>query len=203
MSPTWLARIEATLHATDAPPAGEAWNAGELVDLLPPGQGRTPAAVLVPLRPAGAELQVLMTRRTESLRHHAGQVSFPGGRLEPADAGPLAAALRESHEEVGLAPAQVRPLGFLDPFETITGYHVWPVVAEVLPGFVARPDPTEVAEVFEVPLGFLLDPGNCRRVTVEYAGRERHYFEFRYRSHRIWGATAAVLVNLRQRLAGA
>ena len=153
MSPTWLARIEATLHATDAPPAGEAWNAGELVDLLPPGQGRTPAAVLVPLRPAGAELQVLMTRRTESLRHHAGQVSFPGGRLEPADAGPLAAALRESHEEVGLAPAQVRPLGFLDPFETITGYHVWPVVAEVLPGFVARPDPTEVAEVFEAIRG--------------------------------------------------
>lgn len=202
MSPAWLARIEATLHAPDAPPGGEAWNASELVDLLPRGQVRTPAAVLVPLRATGGELQVLMTRRTDSLRHHGGQVSFPGGRLEPADAGPLEAALRESEEEVGLAPALVRPLGFLDPFETITGYHVWPVVAEVLPGFVARPDPTEVAEVFEVPLGFLLEPGNCRRVAVEYAGRERHYFEFRYGSHRIWGATAAMLVNLRQRLAG-
>lgn len=200
MTPPSLQRIAAALYAPDAPPAGAPWNAGELAGILAPEQPRTPAAVLVPLIERAAGVQVLLTRRTDSLRHHAGQISFPGGRMEPDDESPLAAALRETCEEVGLAPDRLEPLGFLDPFETITGYHVWPAVARVATPFQLRPDPSEVAEAFEVPLGFLLDPGNCRQVGMEYAGRVRHYYQFQYGQHRIWGATASMLVNLRERL---
>lgn len=198
-----LDRVARVLHAPDAPPRGPAWNAGELAGIVPPQQPRIPAAVLVPLVVRETGLQVLLTRRTDSLRHHAGQVSFPGGRIEAADADPVDAALREACEEVGLDRADAAPLGFLDPFETISAFHVWPVVARVAPAYRPRIDPTEVAEAFEVPLGFLLEPGNCHRVEAEFAGRVRHYHEFRYGPHRIWGATAAMLVNLREKLAGA
>ncbi|MBB5015614.1 8-oxo-dGTP pyrophosphatase MutT (NUDIX family) [Rehaibacterium terrae] len=197
-----LDRLAGVLHAPDAPPMGPAWNAADLRDLVPPAQPRIPAAVLVPLVLREGGLKVLLTRRTESLRHHAGQVSFPGGRIEAADGDPLRAALREAREEVGLGAEFARPIGFLDPFETITAYHVWPLVAWVAAGYRPVIDPGEVAEAFEVPLGFLLDPDNCRRVEVDYAGRPRHYYEFRYRHYRIWGATAAMLVNLREKLTG-
>jgi 8-oxo-dGTP pyrophosphatase MutT (NUDIX family) len=159
-----------------------------------------PAAVLVALVDRGDGLQVLLTRRHEQLRHHAGQISFPGGRIEADDAGPVAAALREAHEEVGLAPALVEPLGFLDPFVTITGFHVMPVVALIQPGFVPAPDPGEVDEVFEAPLDFLLDPASERNFEAEFAGRVRRIVEMQYGAYRIWGATAAMLVNLRRRL---
>ena len=196
-----LDRFARALHALDSPPAGLGWNIAELQDLLP-DQGRQlrPAAVLVGLVERDGEWQVLLTRRTDSLRHHAGQISFPGGRIEASDADPVRAALREAQEEVGLAPECVVPLGYLDPFVTITGFHVYPVVAQVHAGFAPTLDPAEVAEAFEVPLGFLLDPDNARRLEVDYRGGKRALIEFRYGDYRIWGATAAMLVNFRQRL---
>jgi len=147
---------------------------------------------------------VLLTRRTEALRQHAGQVSFPGGRIDPGDDGVLAAALREANEEIGLAAAQALPLGYLDPMRTVTGYRVVPVLARIAPTFVPRPDPAEVAAVFEVPLSFLLAPGNLHRLDIEFGGRVRHVLEYSpylaMPDQRIWGVTASILYNLRQRL---
>lgn len=194
-------RLPRALHALDAPPAGPGWNLPELADLLPDrGRSLRPAAVLVGLVERGSGWQVLLTRRTETLRHHAGQVSFPGGRIEAADPGPVAAALREASEEVGLAPERAEPLGYLDPFATITGFHVFPVVARIAADFSPRIDPNEVAEAFEAPLDFLLDPRNARRLEMDVRGHRRSIIEFDYGGHRIWGATAAMLVNFRERL---
>lgn len=198
-----LADLARVLHPGDAPPQGPAWNHDDLIDLLQPGTPTRPAAVLVPLlrRPQG--MQVLLTRRTEGLRHHGGQISFPGGCIEALDAGPLAAALREAQEEIGLDPDAVTPIGFLDPFFTISAFHVFPLVASVDPDVTLRLDPGEVAEAFEVPLQFLLDPANLRHGQTLVGGRMRAWVEFVYGPHRIWGATAAMLVNLQQRLEAA
>ncbi len=194
-------RYTRALHPLATPPSARAWNLDELIDILPDGiEGLRPAAVLVGLVDRGEGLQVLLTRRTEALRHHAGQISFPGGRIEAIDANPVAAALREAQEEIGLAPAQACALGYLDPFVTITGFHVFPVVAAIAPSFSPRRDPGEVDEVFELPLDFLMDPGNVRQLLVEYRGGQRTLIEFVHQHYRVWGATAAMLVNLRQRL---
>lgn len=200
-----LARLRAALHPLHAPPAGPGWNLDELQGLLPPAPLRE-AAVLVGLLARDAGWQVLLTRRTDALRHHAGQVSFPGGRIEPGDADAVAAALRESHEEIGLAPGQASPLGFLDPLCTITGFRVVPVVAMVDVGYVPRPHPGEVADVFEVPLAYLLDPGSLgfRQMIAPQDGRPRRVPEFVDRGdphRRIWGVTASILLNLRERIA--
>jgi 8-oxo-dGTP pyrophosphatase MutT (NUDIX family) len=184
-----------------APPTGPGWNHADIRDLLPDGGASLRnAAVLVGLVDRGEGAQVLLTRRTEDLRHHGGQISFPGGCIEAADADPVAAALREAEEEIGLFATQARPLGYLDPFTTITGFHVFPVVAAIDAAFVARPDPSEVDEVFEVPLEFLLAPENARRVELDFRGARRSVLEFRFGRWRVWGATAAMLVNLRERL---
>lgn len=194
-------RLPRALHPLQTPPAGPGWNLPDLVDLLPDGLAALrPAAVLLALLGSGAEARVVLTRRTEGLRHHGGQISFPGGRIEAADADPVAAALREADEEIGLAPSSSQPLGYLDPFVTITGFHVFPVVARVLGEFRPRIDPSEVAEVFDVPLAFLLDSHNARQHRIDYQGRSRTVLEFQYGPHRIWGATAAMLVNFRNRL---
>lgn len=193
-------RIPAALHPLGEAPTGPGWNRDELADLLPPQMPLRPAAVLVALVERRDGPQVLLTRRTEALRHHAGQIAFPGGRIEPDDASPVAAALREAQEEVGLSESLSSPLGYLDPFVTITGFHVFPVVASVRGAFVPAPDPSEVAEAFEVPLAFLLDPANVQAHDVDFQGRRRRVLEFRYGGRRIWGATAAMLVNFRQRL---
>ncbi|MGH8500672.1 MAG: NUDIX hydrolase, partial [Methylococcales bacterium] len=116
-----------------------------------------PAAVLIGLIERKSGLQVILTRRTEALRHHAGQISFPGGRIEDADKDPVAAAIREAHEEIGLLPEHIQALGYLDSFLTITGFHVYPVVASVSADFVAQADPNEVDEIFEVPLEFVMN----------------------------------------------
>lgn len=196
-----LERLSKALHAPDAPPSGPGWNLVDLIDALPGGvDALRPAAVLIALTERAGDLQVLLTRRTEALRHHAGQISFPGGRIESSDANPLAAALREADEEVGLPPDLVTPLGFLDPFVTITGFHVFPLVALIDAAFVPRIDPNEVAEAFEVPLSFLLDANNVKHSEIEFQGRARRLSEFHHSGHRIWGATAAMLVNFRQRL---
>jgi 8-oxo-dGTP pyrophosphatase MutT (NUDIX family) len=197
-----LPRLRAVLHPLDAPPDGPGWNLDELADLLPAGPA-TPAAVLVGLVARADGWQVLLTRRTERLRQHAGQVSFPGGRVEAGDAGPLAAALREAEEEIGVGPSLVAPLGYLDPLVTLSGFRVQPVVATIDPGYVARPDPGEVAAVFEVPLAFLLDPANLRVRDHAIRGRPRRVLEFvdtGVPSERIWGVTASIVWNLRERI---
>lgn len=155
-----------------------------------------PAAVLIPLidRPEG--LSVLLTRRTAHLAHHAGQVSFPGGHIEPADEGPADTALRETEEEVGIDRGSIEVLGHLDIYVTRTGFVVTPVVALVHPPFTLRPDAHEVDEVFEVPLAFLLDPANHQKCSAEFEGVTRHFYAMPYGRHFIWGATAGMLVNL-------
>ncbi len=193
------ARLMRALHPLDTPPLGDGWNRSELVDLLPAGPP-VEAAVLAGLVPRATGTQVILTRRTETLRTHGGQVGFPGGRTEPDDRDAVAAALRESCEEIALPSSQVQPLGYLDPFVTITGYRVTPVVAVVDPRFVAVPSPDEVADVFEVPLAFLLAPENLHQVEINHRGRVRHVLEYGWPGQRIWGATAAILYNLRRRL---
>ncbi len=196
------ARLRGALHPLESPPTGEAWNLFELDGLLSPGEPQA-AAVLVGVIPRAEGASVLLTRRNEALRHHGGQVSFPGGRVEPGDASPLHAALREAAEEVGLEAAQAQALGYLDPLLTITGFRVQPALVLLAPSFVPRPDPSEVAEVFEVPLDLLLDPDQLERITLHFGGRARHVFQYRYQPQRIWGVTASILFNLRERLAPA
>ena len=192
--------LQAALHPLARPPAEPPWNAWELDGLLQPGSPRE-AAVMVGLIDAGGRQDVLLTLRSAGLRHHGGQVSFPGGRIEAEDVSPAHAALREATEEVGLAPSQAQPLGYLDPLLTISNFHVLPVVTRIDPGFQPRPDPSEVADVFRVPFDVLMDPAMLERVSLHFGGRERHVFQYRYQPQRIWGATASILFNLRERLA--
>jgi 8-oxo-dGTP pyrophosphatase MutT (NUDIX family) len=198
-----LQRIAAALHSLPMAPAGPAWNLDELHGLLPPGAVPVPAAVLVGLVPRAEGMQVLLTRRTDALRQHAGQVSFPGGRIEPSDRDAADAAFRETGEEIGIPRASLSPLGWLDPLATVTGFLVMPLVAAIAPDYRAQPDPREVDEVFEVPLEFLMAEANLRRVPLPWQGSERTVLEFADRGQprlRIWGATASILLNLRQRL---
>ena len=156
----------------------------------------TRAAVLIPVVVHAQGLTVLFTQRTAELRSHAGQVSFPGGRAESGDASAEVTALREAEEEVGLARERVEVIGRLPDYRTRTGYRISPVIGLVTPPLELRPDPREVAEVFEVPLSFLLDLRNRQRRTREYQGREVGFYVFEYGAHTIWGATAGMLVNL-------
>lgn len=195
----WLRQAARPLRA---PPDGVEWNLHELDGLVPVGEPLH-AAVLVGVVAHAQAPTVLLTRRHEGLRHHAGQVSFPGGRIETYDASPAAAALREAHEEVGLQSSQFTPLGYLDPLMTITGFRVVPLLGLITPGFVATPDPGEVAETFEVPLELLLDPLRLETKQFHFGGRPRHVLQYRYDQQRIWGVTASILFNLRERLANA
>jgi 8-oxo-dGTP pyrophosphatase MutT (NUDIX family) len=154
----------------------------------------TPAAVLVPLVNREGGLSVLFTQRSADLVDHAGQISFPGGRVEPGDADVGAAALREAEEEVGLPRERVTLLGHLADYETVTGYRVTPVVGWVEPPFELKVDPVEVAAVFEVPLSFLLEPANQQRHHRMVGDIRRDYYAIPYGDHYIWGATAAMLL---------
>jgi 8-oxo-dGTP pyrophosphatase MutT (NUDIX family) len=199
MTDSLLRRLPRAVRPLDDPPAANGdHDASEIDDLVPPVCAA--AAVLVPIVNRAGTLSVLLTRRTDHLTQHAGQVSFPGGRSEPADCDAVATALRETLEEVGIEPALIEPFGYLDILETVSGYCVTPVVAWLDAGYKAQPDPHEVAEIFEVPLEFFLAPENLRRLRVEYRGRAREILEFAHVGPRIWGATAAMLFNLVQKL---
>lgn len=162
----------------------------------------TPAAVLVPIVFRDDGHTVLLTQRAAHLRDHPGQISFPGGRVEDHDSSPLHTALRESEEEIGLTRDRVQLLGYLPEYCTGTGFRVTPVVARVVQPVELRTDPFEVAEVFEVPLAFLLDPANHRRHALHYRGALRQFYAMPYGDYFIWGATAGMIKSLSDRLAG-
>jgi 8-oxo-dGTP pyrophosphatase MutT (NUDIX family) len=164
--------------------------------MIPEGEEPRPAAVLVPLVARGDGLHMLLTERQPHLRRHAGQVAFPGGRIDETDPNPVAAALRETEEETGIPPTFVEPLGFLDTYLTSTNYRVMPVVGILRPGFTVTPQVDEVADVFEVPLAFLMNPQHHERHAREWQGRQRHYYAMPWQGRYIWGATAGMIRNL-------
>ena len=166
-----------------------------------PDDQLVPAAVLFPIVMHGESPSVLLTQRTDDLKHHPGQISFPGGRVEEGDVSSAATALREAWEEVGLPSSQVEVLGYLPEYRTGTGYRITPVVGLVTPPFTLHLDAGEVAEAFEVPLSFLLDTANHREYEREYQGRMRRYFAMPYERYFIWGATAGIIVLLTRALA--
>ncbi|HEV7658490.1 MAG TPA: CoA pyrophosphatase [Allosphingosinicella sp.] len=173
---------------------------GDALDEEALGRRITPAAVLVAVvdRP---DPTVILTLRPETMRKHPGQVSFPGGRIDPGDDGPIAAALREAQEEIGLPPSCVEIIGIADRYRTVTGFEVTPVLGIVPPDLPLTPHPGEVAALFEAPLHYILDPVHQHVRTAFWRGRERTYYEIMWEDRKIWGATAAMIVNLSRRLA--
>jgi len=190
----WLRR-----HFAAAPVSVEAVYGDQ--DVRPDASLLNAAAVLVPIMARPDALTVLFTRRTAHLRAHSGQISFPGGRVEGRDASAEETALRETHEEIGLARTRVELLGRLADYHTRTGFRVTPVVGLVSLPIELSLDAHEVDEAFEVPLSFLLDPANHQRHSREFQGRQVQYYAIPYRDHYIWGATAGMLVNFYRHLA--
>jgi 8-oxo-dGTP pyrophosphatase MutT (NUDIX family) len=158
-----------------------------------------PAAVLVPIIDR-TEPTVLFTVRTQDLASHAGQVAFPGGKIDPDDESPVAAALREAKEEIGLAPSLIEPLGYLDLYLTFSGFRILPTVARVRPDFKLTLNPREVTETFEVPLDFLMTPENLQRRSREWKGISREYYAIPFGDRYIWGITAGIVRNLYDRI---
>jgi 8-oxo-dGTP pyrophosphatase MutT (NUDIX family) len=211
LSEAWLRhRAPSAFHETPPetifdPRSGRSWGpsdfdlnpdlAADLGVMDPP----RPAAVLVPIV-AREELTVLLTVRTAHLSSHAGQISFPGGKIDDTDESELHTALREAEEEIGLDRSHVEPLGYLDNYRTGTGYRVLPVVGLVKPGFKLSINENEVAEAFEVPLAFLMNADNHQRHSRPWRGRERHFFAMPYGERFIWGATAGMIKNMHERL---
>lgn len=206
MNAHWRQRVLAALRGTQAAsdPVADAM-LGIHRDISPEEAGIRrdairQAAVLLPIVVRGDEASLLFTQRTDHLPEHPGQVSFPGGSLEPGDADSVACALRETQEETGIAPTQVAVAGFLDTYLTITGYAVTPVVGFVKNDFILRPDPFEVEAVFEVPLPVILARGSLRTESRALHGRDVQYYVLDYNGYRIWGATAAMLADFRNRM---
>jgi 8-oxo-dGTP pyrophosphatase MutT (NUDIX family) len=191
--------VPAALHDPSAPATR-----GDL-DLNPENWAKVgvaavkPAAVLIAVVDHPAPT-VILTTRTDDMPSHAGQIAFPGGRIEAGDATPAEAALREAWEEIGLAPALVEPLGYLDLFLTFSGFRILPTVARLAPGFVLTPNSREVADVFEVPLAFLMTPDNHQLKSRDWKGIIRHYYEIPYQDRYIWGVTAGILRNMYERI---
>ena len=179
------------------PPGSERWPTFMREQIM---QTLSPAGVLIPLLERADGLSVLLTQRSAELKHHAGQISFPGGRMDERDADVVQAALRETHEEVGIPPEAIVVIGYLAPMPTVTGYAVTPVIGHVSNDVSVEVDRTEVEYAFEVPLPFLLDERNQLAAQREYMGRTIPTVEFHYDGERIWGATAHMLVELRKKI---
>jgi len=187
------------------PRTGRTWGRGDwdlnpelMADfaVMPPAR---PAAVLVPII-ARDELTVLLTQRTETLSTHAGQIAFPGGKIDAGDESPAAAALREAHEEIGLEPSFIEPVGYLDVYMTTRGFRIVPTIARVSPGFSLTLNRHEVEDAFEVPLAFLMELDNHRRHSRDWEGLTRHYYAIPFGDRYIWGVTAGILRNLHERI---
>lgn len=189
---TLLERLRTSL----AQPASDAPLPGDLIERQ--SAGAISAAVLIAITDRPQPGAILTVRR-EHMRTHAGQVAFPGGRIDPGE-DPLAAALREADEELGIPPHEVAVAGALEPYATVTGYRVTPVVGVIPPDLALEPQEDEVAGWFETPLAFLLDPARQQRKSALFEGRQRHYYQIDWEGRRIWGATAAIIVNLARRL---
>jgi 8-oxo-dGTP pyrophosphatase MutT (NUDIX family) len=191
--------VPAALHDLSAPAAR-----GDL-DLNPETWEKAgvaavkPAAVLIAVveRPAPT---VILTKRTDHLPSHAGQIAFPGGKIDAGDATPAGAALREAWEEIGLTPELAEPIGYLDLYLTFSGFRILPTVARIKPGFVLTPNPNEVADIFEVPLAHLMTTENHLLKSRDWKGIMRHYYEIPYQDRNIWGVTAGILRNLYERI---
>ena len=199
-----LARARLTLQEPAVPDEGrhgdhalnpDHWSAFDMM------ANAKPAAVLIPLVRRDSGTQVILTERSAQLRSHSGQIAFPGGRIDDTDTDAIAAALREAQEEIGLRPALVEPIGLLDPYLTGSGYRIIPVVAEVRGEFSLVLNRDEVADAFEAPLDFLMEPTNHQRQSREWKGTLRHFYAMPWNSRYIWGATAGILRNLSHRLA--
>ena len=203
-SPIDAAAVTARLAATAPPkdpctvslPAAAAHWPTELVASL--ARELKPAGVLVPIIEREADLTVLLTERSAALKHHAGQIAFPGGRMEPGDVDIVHTALRETHEEVGIAPDRVTVVGYLPPLPTVTGYAVTPVIGIVRAPVMPSIDRAEVSAAFEVPLALILDSANARTRVRRYRGLRIPVVEFHYAGHRIWGATAQILLEFKK-----
>ena len=211
-TPDLIARATRRLSAAPSaaifdPRTGRSWGRSDfdlnpdLIADLARMDAPKPAAVLIPIVKRD-ELTLLLTERSHQLAIHSGQISFPGGKIDAADPSPLATALREAWEEIGLAPEWVTPLGYLDTYRTGTGFSITPVVALVEPGFELTVNAGEVADVFEVPLAFLMNPANHERASREWRGTQRAFYAVHYQQRYIWGATAGMIVNLHERLFG-
>lgn len=166
-----------------------AWHEGEVLKLKD-------AAVLIPIVDRGNEASIILTQRTHHLPSHAGQIAFPGGKVDEHDQSAEMAALREADEEIGLKSDYVEIFGQMRPYISSTGYRIFPVLSTIRQGFQLQANPGEVSEIFEVPLRFLMDPGNHQRKSAEWRGKERHYFAMPYGDYYIWGVTAGILRNL-------
>jgi 8-oxo-dGTP pyrophosphatase MutT (NUDIX family) len=199
-----LARLSLDLPASATDPGHKPHRGDHILnpDLYTEGLAAkaTPAAVLIPIVARGGQAHVLLTRRSLTLRRHAGQVAFPGGRIDPEDSGPADAALREAEEEIGLARAHVTPLGFLDTYLTHSGFRILPLVAEVHFPFELTINHAEVEEAFEVPMHFLMDATNHAQESRTREGVTRHFHAMPYGEKNIWGVTAGIIRNLHERL---
>ncbi len=193
-----LAPVIAALARPGRPSSDYDLNPGTV---LPVGRRLRPAGVLVAFAETALGTALLLTKRSSHLRHHPGQIAFPGGKVDPGDDGPIGAALREAHEEVGLDPANVEVLGTLDAHETVTGFLVTPVLARIRAPFIPIPEAGEVEEVFTVPLAHVANPGSFRIESRIWLGHERHYYAAPYGPYYIWGATARILRALADRMA--
>lgn len=193
-------RLRRAVRGLDDPPGDPPWNLAELARLPGVPEPSRPAAVLVPFVRRDDRLSVLFTRRTPHLRHHGGQVSFPGGGVEAGDRDAVAAALRETDEETGIGAAEVEPFGYLDALATVSGFRVTPVAGFVNGGYSLRLQADEVDEAFEVPLAHILEPGQLRAESFVWHGEPREVLAIQWQGRRIWGATALILRNLLDRL---
>ena len=191
--------------AGDALSAAQPAGGGDHVmnpDMILPDTSYRDAAVLIPVVAREPEATVILTQRTGHLSSHAGQIAFPGGKIDAGDAGPAAAALREAGEEIGLDPAGIAVLGALPPYLSRTGYRIVPVLARVEPGYRLTVNANEVADVFEVPLAFLMDPANHKRASRVFLGRERYFYEIPFGERYIWGVTAGIIRGLFEQVYG-